>query len=423
VPSKSGIAEAVALVDRKDTELVAVLRELLAIDTTNPPGSGYERMVDYLDSRFRRLGFRNQRVIVPEPQWRELPLPLDGSRVNLACRRQYVPGQEEITITAHMDTVPVDGDWQFDPYCGPIELGRIYGRGVSDAKGAIASLVVAFEVLGQLRLESRYNVTLCFTTDEEIGGYPGVLELARRGFFQGHVLNLEGSQEPEEFVAAAGMVDVHITTKGIPCHTGVNFLGINAVEEMLPIIGELMVLKRRVEGRTTDNPVSDYGGLRAGYMAPTFTISVLRGGEKSNVVPGECTLVVNRRYTPAETQAQVTAEILAAVERGRERSRAVKVFTQVLPGFPAFRCNLDNPHAAKLREAKKLYAGYTDEDFRQIASARSYSLGYVNTQAELLDCYFLGAGRADSHEHGVDECCRLSDLLNLTKELVYYLTA
>jgi succinyl-diaminopimelate desuccinylase len=144
--------QAFSLVDRKDTELVAVLRQLLAIDTTNPPGLGYDRMVEHLDSRFRQLGFRNQRMIVPESQWRGLPLPLEGSRVNLVCRKHYGNDLEDVTITAHMDTVPVEGEWQFDPFLGPIEMGRIYGRGVADSKGAIASLIVAFEVIGQLKL-------------------------------------------------------------------------------------------------------------------------------------------------------------------------------------------------------------------------------------------------------------------------------
>jgi len=78
----------------------------------------------------------------------------------------------------------------------------------------------------------------------------------------------------------------------------------------------------------------------------------------------EAFALADRRYTPGKTEAGVTAEILAAVERGRARSRAVEIATQVIPGCPAFRCNLDNPHV-----------------------------------------------------------CRLFDLFNLTKELIYYLSA
>ena len=417
------IQEAFALADRKDTDQVSVLRDLLGIDTTNRPGAGYERMVDYLDFRFRRLGFRNQRIVVPEAKWQSVPLPLDGPRVNLVCRRHVGPDREEITITAHMDTVPVAEGWRFDPWCGPIELGRIYGRGVADAKGAIASLIVAFEVFGQVRREPHYNITLCLTTDDEVGGYPGQLELARRGFFKGHVLCLEGSQEPEEFLAVAGMVDVKIIAKGIACRTGVNFLGINAVEEMPPVIEELMRLKRDVESRVTDIPAPTYRGRGPGVMTPTFTLSVIQGGDESNVVPGECTLIVNRRYTPGETEAGVTAEILTAMERGRARSRAVEITAQVIPGFPSFRCSLDNPHARRLRDAKKLVLGYQDEDFRQVASARSYGLGLVQQEMGLSDSHFTGVSRAEAMESDTDESCRLFDLFNLTKELVCHLSA
>ncbi|MDP2871880.1 MAG: M20 family metallopeptidase [Bacillota bacterium] len=416
------LKQAFALIDRKDTELVAVLRQLLSIDTTNPPGLGYERMVEYLESRFRLLGFRNQRVLVPEEQWRSLPLPLEGPRVNLVSRRHFGKDREEVTIYGHMDTVPVEGEWAYDPFLGQVELGRIYGRGAADSKGAIAALIVAFEVIGQLRLDCRYNVTCCLTTDEEIGGYPGVLELSRRGFFTGHVLCLEGSQEPEEFVAAAGMVDVHITAKGRSCHTGVNYLGVNAVEEMIPVLEEMMRLKADVESREPFVPPgAAAGGSEPVAMRRSFTLAVLRGGEKSNVVPPECTLIINRRFTPDETREQAVQEIMDAVAAAKARSRALGIVTEVLPGFPALRVNLDNPHAARLRDARKAVMGYTDADFRRLASTKAYDLGFVQQTTGNADFYFLGVGRPDSHEHGADESCRLADMRNLTKELVYYL--
>jgi len=417
------LTQAFALVDRKDTELVAVLRQLLGIDTTNPPGLGYGRMVDYLESRFRLLGFRNQRVHVPEEQWRSLPLALEGPRVNLVSRRQFGRDREEITIYAHMDTVPVEGQWTYDPFMGQIELGKIYGRGAVDAKGAIACLVVAFEVIGQLRLDCRYNVTCCLTTDEEVGGFPGALELARRGHFVGHVLCLEGPQEPEEFLAAAGMVDVHVTTRGRSCHTGVNCLGVNAVEEMVPVLEEMVALKPVVEAREADIPGVPIEGRASDRMRPTLTLAVLQGGEKSNVVPPDCTLIVNRRYTPEETEEDVVGEILAAVERGKRRSKALEVVTQVLPAFPPLSVNLDNPHAVRLREAKKAVLGYEDADFQRYASAKSYELGFVQRVTGDDRFYFLGVTRPDSNEHATDESCRLTDMRNLTKELVYYLTA
>ncbi len=415
------LKQAFALVDRKDTELVAVLRQLLSIDTTNPPGLGYERMVEYLESRFRLLGFRNQRVLVPEEQWRSLPLPLEGPRVNLVSRRHFGRDREEVTIYGHMDTVPVEGEWRYDPFLGQVEQGRVYGRGAADSKGAVAALIVAFEVIGQLRLDCRFNVTCCLTTDEEIGGFPGAFELAKRGFFTGHVLCLEGSQEPEEFVAAAGMVDVHITTKGRSCHTGVNYLGVNAVEEMFPVLEEMIRLKAKVESQEAHFPGDTAAGTDSTSMRRNFTLAVLRGGEKSNVVPPECTLIINRRFTPDETREQVVQEIMEAVERGRARSRALEIVTDVLPGFPALRVNLDNPHAARLREARKTVMGYTDSDFRRLASSKSYDLGFVQQTTGNADFYFLGVGRPDSNEHGEDESCRLADMRNLTKQLVHYL--
>ena len=50
-----------------------------------------------------------------------------------------------ILFDGHMDTVPVGNlqSWHHDPFGAELEDGKIYGRGTSDIKGAVAAFVAA----------------------------------------------------------------------------------------------------------------------------------------------------------------------------------------------------------------------------------------------------------------------------------------
>jgi len=57
-----------------------------------------------------------------------------------------IPGKEErnITFCGHLDTVRVKKEyWNKPPFQGLIENDRMYGRGTSDMKGGVASMIYA----------------------------------------------------------------------------------------------------------------------------------------------------------------------------------------------------------------------------------------------------------------------------------------
>ncbi len=71
-------------------------------------------------------------------------------------------------LNAHMDTVEAGDGWKHDPFGGEIENGRIYGRGSSDCKAGIASMIEIARILKKSPPKKR--VVLTFTAYEE--GYP-----------------------------------------------------------------------------------------------------------------------------------------------------------------------------------------------------------------------------------------------------------
>ncbi|CAN5521773.1 hypothetical protein BH23CHL2_BH23CHL2_07780 [soil metagenome] len=266
--------------DRVETMTERVLehfRDVIGVDTSVPPGKNYDRFVDVVEPKFRELGFDTERVTIPQELVDTIPLPLEGPRVNLVARRTSPASNgEKVTIYAHMDVVPIEEGWTYEPFSATVDDGKIYGRGTADMKGAIASLLTAIEVMDAEGIDPGFDLIVCICTDEEIGGYPGIWHLAKKGYVQGHMLCLEGGQDPRIGLASAGAVDVTVTTIGRSGHSGMNFLAVNAIDGMIPILNELYALKLQVEARESAVPGPPHPQAPSDKMTPMFNLSMFR---------------------------------------------------------------------------------------------------------------------------------------------------
>lgn len=410
-----------AAVEAKEGALLARLRAIIRIDNCIPPGRNYDTLVDLLEPQFRQYGFSTERVIVPEALWRAIPLPLEGERINLVARK----GRDKppLTVYAHMDTVPIEEGWDYDPFGAELHEGRIYGRGVADMKGTIASLLTAAEIMHELDLEPVWNLVACLCTDEEIGVYPGIWHLAQEGYVAAPVLCMEGTQDPVLRLGSNGSVDATITVKGRSCHSGANYLGVNAIEEAVPIMVELLALKGVVEARRSALPLAPAPGA-PDHLRPMFNLDMIHAGVKSNIVPATCTLTVNRRFIPEERYEDVVQEIREAVDRGLERSRALDVEVSFMKAYPAYRQSADHPLAHKLVAIMKRLHGYKDEDFIRTGSGGSTDMANVSMTIGTDRIATVGLGRmGESKAHGANESVRLSDAKAHVKELLYLFCA
>jgi succinyl-diaminopimelate desuccinylase len=414
-------SQAFAAVEEREPQYVERLRRIIGVNNCVPPGENYDTLVDMLEPELQRLGFTTTRVVIPEEKVREIPLPLSGPRVNLVARLNN--GKPPLSIYAHMDTVPIEEGWEMDPFAGEIRDGKIYGRGIADMKGTIGSLITALEVMRDLKLEPVWDLNVLLCTDEEIGVYPGLYHLALKGYVTSPVLCMEGGQDPILRRGSNGSLDVNITVKGRSCHSGANYLGINALEEAVPIMVELLALKREVESRRSALPLAPAPGA-PDHLRPMFNLDIIQSGVKSNIVPGVCTLTVNRRFIPEENVEDVMAEIREAIDRGMEKSRALDVEVQFVQNNPSYYQSATQPGARRLVEAMKLVQGYRDEDFIETGSGGSTDMAFVAQVLKTDEIATVGLGRAqESKAHGANENVRLSDAKANVKELIYYFTA
>ncbi len=410
-----------AAVEAKEGALLERLRQIIRVDNCIPPGKNYDTLVDLLEPQFKQYGFTTERVVIPEELWRAIPLPLEGDRVNLVAKKGS--GKPPLTVYAHMDTVPIEEGWDYDPFGAEVHDGRVYGRGVADMKGTIASLLTAAEIMDELGLEPVWELNACLCTDEEIGVYPGIWHLAKEGYVTAPVLCMEGSQDPVLRLGSNGSVDVTITVKGRSCHSGANYLGVNAIEEAVPVMVELLALKGVVEARRSALPLAPAPGA-PDHLRPMFNLDMIHAGVKSNIVPSACTMIVNRRFIPEENYEDVQQEIREAVDRGMEKSRALDVEVSFMKAYPAYYQSPDHPLAHKLVNIMKRLHGYSDADFIRTGSGGSTDMANVAQTLGTDQIATVGLGRMrESKAHGANESVRLSDAKAHIKELLYLFCA
>jgi succinyl-diaminopimelate desuccinylase len=201
-----------------------------------------------------------------------------------------------------------------------------------------------------------------------------------------------------------------------------NYLGVNAVEEIVPVMRELLLLKKEAESRLSRIPTFPLPGCPYDRMTPMFNLNIIRGGTKDNIVPGECRLTINRRYIVDERYDDVVDEITAALDRGRRDSKLLDLKINVVHAYPPVELDPEGPAVQKMKEAKKAVKGYGQ--FITGGISGSSDLGFVARALEprKIDAACFGLIRATNMRgHAADEFVYVEDLVSMAKELVHYL--
>ena len=415
-------------VDNLDTNLLMdLMKNLISINTVVPPGKSYREYVDMISPYFQDLNYSLEEVMVPKELVQEIPHELIGPRVNLVAKRDF--GQKEwVSFYGHMDVVPAPNDgvgkWQSPPFEAKIlENGEIYGRGVADMKGSMVCLIIALQIIERLNLNPLFNILVMNCTDEEIGVWPGVRYLAEKSYIEGIVYCMEGRINPIILSGAAGNLDVTVETIGISCHSGMNYLGVNALEEMVPILVELMELKKIVERRESRD-ISGGQNSKTGKkrnLTPMFNLDIIRSGEKSNIVPDICHLVINRRIIPDEKYLEVEQEIVDAIERGKKKSKAIDVKITFSYSYPPLKIDINGPGIKRMKKVISLVQDVPEDQIRTMGMAGSLDMSFIAQILNTQDIIIHGVGTKDSNIHGVNEMVRLEDVKTYIKEILTFL--
>jgi acetylornithine deacetylase len=215
-----------------------------------------------------------------------------------------------IILSGHTDIVPVDDqDWTSDPFMLTRRADKILGRGVCDMKGFLAIATAFAPEFVRRNLKTPIHLAMSF--DEEVGclGVPLLLnDLAHRGVRPSTCIVGEPSQM-KVIRAHKGKIGGHVKVTGLPAHSGVAHLGVNAVEAA----GEAIAFFKRIQRRLRDE-----GPHNAEFEAPAYTTiqcCMVNGGTAVNIVAGRCTFDFDIRFLPGENPDKYVEECKAFVRR------------------------------------------------------------------------------------------------------------
>lgn len=405
-------------IERRTDTAIKNLARMIEIDTSFPPGSGYEAFADLMEILVAPLEFSSERVVVPEALWHVERGPAQGPRVNLVAQRPT--GKPVCGLYFHVDTVPAAPGWQRDPFRLTQEDNRLYGLGAADMKGTVAAALLALQAAKEAGVELAYDPMLLLCTDEEGGLYPGIRYLAEQRKLQGHILNFNGSAAPRIWAGCFGLFNLSIRVKGHAVHAGEGNrtgAGVNAIEHALPVLNALNALKAQVAKRISAlaPPPHATGPLRA-----QLSISAANGGTAGGQIPALFEILVNRRYMPEEDFDIARAEIENTVRGAMEEISGLSVEIDLV-GHLVPTSDPDGPHWPRWQEALCLGFGYEPDEFRKWGAASCSDFGYVQQAGVIQEVLLGGLGRPSSGIHSPDEHTTVEDVLALAKSILVYL--
>jgi len=312
-------------VEKEKDEIVGVLRELVKIPTQNPPGENYEEFVmkarEYLDEK----GIKTKVVKIPDRFAKNfIDAPQDYPRFILLAELKR--GNPIIHFNGHYDVVPAGEGWDFDPFSGKIVNGKLYGRGASDMKGGVASIISTLRILSEFEDLLNVGINASLVPDEE------TTSMGTKYLIENDLVNADYAivTEPTSLrnldIGCKGGIWMQVHVKGKAAHASRPWLGENAFEKgVLLAYAILTELKPKITARTSKYEFHDSNSKSATMELGGY----VKGGEKTNVIPEEFCFSIDRRVLPDENVQEAYNEIVDFIERkSKELGISFKIVTE-----------------------------------------------------------------------------------------------
>jgi len=308
-----------------ETELLGIFRDLIRIDTSNPPGNE-ALAAKYVYDVLAREGIP-AKVLNSTPTRGSVVGRLKGSGAKLP-----------ILLLAHLDVVPVEAErWSVKPFAAEMSGGYVWGRGTLDIKNLVAMELMALVLAKRNGLKLKRDVILAATADEEAGGTYGARWLIDNHFDEisaEYAINEGGFgvvEDGKKFflcqTAEKGICWIKATIKGEGGHgsiptarnpvvqmgLAISRIGQHAFPTAKTPIAEKLIaglekLGALPQGLTAQRIFTDDKCLAShpskfakrlnAFVRPTATPTFVKAGTKVNVIPMEAELSVDCRLLP-----------------------------------------------------------------------------------------------------------------------------
>lgn len=281
-----------------------------------------------------------------------------------------------ILLMAHQDVVPIapgtEKNWTVDPFSGVVQDGFVWGRGAWDDKGNLMAQFEAIEMLVSSGYKPERTVYFAYGADEEVAGLRGAARIAAllksRNIHLDFVLDegmlitegiMPGITKPAALIGIAekGFVSLEMKVSTSPGHSSMPPpAGTSAISmisaalkhiddhqfpasisgvagEMFATLAPEMSGFQRVAlsnlwlfGPMVQKQL-EKGASTSAMMRTTTALTIVKAGNKDNVLPGNAEATVNFRLLPGDTKElvaeRVKTQILKATGNDRFELKAL----------------------------------------------------------------------------------------------------
>jgi len=319
------------------------IRTVSSFEGAQQSGEEFKKLHAYLARQFPKLHATLKKEVV-------------GDHALLYTWSGSDPSAKPIALMAHQDVVPIapgtEKAWEVDPFSGEIKDGFVWGRGTWDNKGNLLAQMEAIEMLVAAGFQPRQTVYLVAGDDEEVSGLRGARPIAEllksRGVKLEWVLDegllvtegvLAGLDKPAALIGLAekGYGTFFLSLDTLPGHS--------SMPPSSTAIGSMSAALAKLEANPMPAAIGGVAGEMFATLAPemngfnrvalsnlwllgpmvqaqlekgvssnamlrtTTALTIVRAGNKDNVLPGRAEAVVNFRVLPGDSLASVEAHI------------------------------------------------------------------------------------------------------------------
>jgi succinyl-diaminopimelate desuccinylase len=273
---------------------LALTEELITLSSVTPEDKGCQNRMSEL---LTPLGFACETI-------------QSGDVTNLWARRGDT--QPLLVFAGHTDVVPTGPleKWTSNPFKPTHRDGKLYGRGAADMKTSLAAMIVAVEEFTAAHPDHKGSIGFLITSDEEGPATDGTVIVCNQLKARGEQLDYCIVGEPTSVSKIGDMIkngrrgtmSGKLIIKGVQGHIAYPHMAKNPIHLAMPALAELATI--------TWDAGNDY------YAPTSWQMSNIHAGTgASNVIPGECIIDFNFRFSTASTVEGLQQQVISILDK------------------------------------------------------------------------------------------------------------
>jgi acetylornithine deacetylase len=346
---------------------------------------------------------------------------IEPGRLQTIATLRGAGGGASLMLNGHTDINALTRRWRRDPWTPTLEGDRLYGHGVQNMKGGLASIIMAAEAIRRSGVRLAGDLVVACVAGETQGG-EGTHYLMQSGLRTDAAVVAEPFGADNLVTVHSGIVHLAIHTYGVTGHIGRLEGTVNAVQTMTAVIEALQHVRFRHTPRPDlpAFPRLNVGGILGGRGHDYVLI-------EPPYVPDLCTIIVDVHFLPGMTVDGIVADIRGALDPLAARDPRVRYEIEIPPPasfkgrrrlvMDPFDIPVDTPIVQAVARA---YRGVTGREPKAIGAVLPHSYSADDTchlWKAGIPCLLYGPATIRGNEDEDDACVLVSEMETVTRVL------